>query len=164
MFPPQDCAKADPSGVGRDGRLRRSVNPVLQTRGCRTGKPKAQAMPKPQPKSVDEYIAAQTEATRPILERLRRTIRKALPDAEETIAYNIPTYKLNGVSAVHFAAWKEYCSLYPANDRIRAEFGNELAPYDVVKSTIHFPFTKPLPVRLIARIATFRAQELGKRR
>lgn len=121
-------------------------------------------MLKSRAKSVDEYIAAQPVAARPFLERLGNTIRKAIPDAEEVIAYNMPTYKLKGVSAMHFAGWKEYCSLYPANGGILAEFGDDLVPYEVVKSTIHFSFTKPLPVRLIARLAKFRAQQLAEGR
>ena len=42
------------------------------------------AMAKTGFKSVDEYIASQPDATRGVLERVRRTIRKALPGSEAT--------------------------------------------------------------------------------
>jgi len=109
--------------------------------------------------SVDEYIAAQPEASRAILARVRGTIRKAVPRAEETISYKIPAYKMEGGAVLYFAGWKRHYSLYPATGRLLAAFGNELAGYEVSKGTIRFPLAEPVPVRLIARIAKFRAQE-----
>jgi uncharacterized protein YdhG (YjbR/CyaY superfamily) len=110
--------------------------------------------------SVDEYIASQPEAMQPILQRVRAAIRKALPKAEEVISYNMPTYKLHDETVLHFAAWKQYYSLYPANARVVDAFKDEIAPYKVEKSTLRFPYSKPVPAKLIERIATFRANEV----
>ena len=65
-------------------------------------------------KSVDEYIATHPEDVQAILQRVRSTIRKAVPGAEEVISYQIPTYKLHGGYVVYFAGWKQHYSLYPA--------------------------------------------------
>jgi uncharacterized protein YdhG (YjbR/CyaY superfamily) len=110
-------------------------------------------------KSVDAYIDAQTETSRAALTRVRNAIRKALPDAEETISYKMPTYKLNGKAVLHFAAWKEHYSIYAATARVVETFKAELAPYKIDKGTIRFTFARPVPVKLIARIAKFRAGE-----
>ena len=113
-------------------------------------------------KSVDEYIAAQPAPVQVVLERVRSAIRKALPKAEEVISYQIPAYTLNGVRVIFFASWKTHYSLYPAGPDLIAEFQSDLAPYEVVKSTIRFPLSKPVPARLIASIARFLAKRADK--
>lgn len=120
-------------------------------------------MPKPDFKSVDEYIASQPEAVQVILGRVRSTIRKAVPHAEETISYQIPTYKLPSGPVLYFARWKQHYSLYPATGRVVTAFKDQLAPYEVNKSTIRFPLSQPVPVKLIGRIAKFRAKEAAQR-
>jgi uncharacterized protein YdhG (YjbR/CyaY superfamily) len=112
--------------------------------------------------SVDEYIAAQPEAAQPALKRVRVAIRKAVPKAEESISYKIPTYKLRGERLLYFAGWKQHFSLYPATKRLLAALKEELKPYEVVKSTVRFTLAEPVPVKLIARIAKFRAKELSE--
>jgi len=114
-------------------------------------------------KSVDDYIAAQPKASQSILKRVRSTIRKAVPGAEESISYNIPAYKLNGDRVIYFAGWKQHYSLYPAIGRLVAEFKDDLAPYEISKGTIRFPLSDPVPVKLIERIAKFRAKEVAGR-
>jgi uncharacterized protein YdhG (YjbR/CyaY superfamily) len=109
--------------------------------------------------SVDEYIAAHTEDVQSILSCVRNTIRNAVPGAEETIAYQIPAYKLQGGAVLYFAGWKQHYSLYPASDRLVRAFKSELAPYKISKDTIRFRLTEPVPVKLIADIAKFRAKE-----
>ncbi len=113
--------------------------------------------------SVDDYIAAQPVPVQAILERVRTAIRKAVPGAEEAISYRIPTYKLQNRAMLHFAGWKLHYSLYPATERVVAAFQEELAPYEIEKGTIRFPLSQPVPVKLIGRIAKFRAQEVAER-
>jgi uncharacterized protein YdhG (YjbR/CyaY superfamily) len=114
-------------------------------------------------KSVDGYIAGQPAAVQPILERVRGTILEAVPRAEETISYKIPTYKLPGGAVLYFAAWKLHYSLYPATKRVLAEFHDELKAFEVRASTIRFSFSEPVPVKLIGRIAKFRMKEAAER-
>lgn len=120
-------------------------------------------MPRTRFTSVDDYLASQPEASQRVLERVRSTIRKAVPGAEESISYQMPAYKLLGRPVLYFAGWKEHFSLYPANDRVVAAFARELEPYEVAKGTIRFPLSEPVPVRLLARIAKLRASEVAER-
>jgi uncharacterized protein YdhG (YjbR/CyaY superfamily) len=108
--------------------------------------------------SVDAYLAAVPESTREVLERVRNAIRRAIPGAEEAISYQIPTYKLGGKAVIHFAGFKKHYSLYPANGGVAEAFKTELARYEVSKGTIRFPLDEPVPVRLIERIAKYRAK------
>lgn len=114
-------------------------------------------------RSVDEYIAAQPEAAQGVLELVRSSIRKAVPNAEESISYKIPTYKLRGDPVIFFAGWKQHYSLYPATNQIVATFKDDLADYEVRKGTIRLPLSQPVPVKLIERIAKMRAKEVTER-
>jgi uncharacterized protein YdhG (YjbR/CyaY superfamily) len=113
-------------------------------------------------KSVDEYIASQPEAVQGVLERVRSIIRKAVPGAEEVISYQIPAYKVRGGRVLYFAGWKKHYSLYPATEQLVAALRDELAPYELRKGTIRFPLSEPIPVKLIERIAKFRAKEVAE--
>jgi len=115
-------------------------------------------MAKSQIASVDAYIATCSEEVRPVLERVRATIRKAVPKADESISYQIPSYKLNGEIVLYFAGWKNHFSVYPATDGVVEKFADELAGYEISKGTIRFPLSRPVPVGLIARLAKFRAK------
>jgi len=114
-------------------------------------------------KSVDEYLASKPEAVRRALKRVRSIVRKAMPGAEEVISYQIPAMRLDGRVVLFFAGWKEHYSLYPSTDRLVAVFKDALAPYEVSKGTIRFPLSKPVPERLIERIAKFRVKEASER-
>jgi len=114
-------------------------------------------------KSVDEYIANQPRAAQPVLRRVRAIIRKAMPGAEEVISYKIPAYRVGGGVALYFAGFKEHYSLYPASDRLVAALGDEAARRRVSKGTLRFALSEPVPVKLIERIAKFRAKEAAER-
>jgi uncharacterized protein YdhG (YjbR/CyaY superfamily) len=113
--------------------------------------------------NVDEYISAQPENAQVVLQRVRSTLRKALPEAEEVISYKIPAYRLHGGIVLYFAGWKEHYSLYPAGERMVAKFKDQLASYKVSKGTIRFPLCEPVPVKLIEHIAKFRAEDAVQR-
>jgi uncharacterized protein YdhG (YjbR/CyaY superfamily) len=114
-------------------------------------------------KSIDEYIATYPPDVQAVLQRVRSTIREAVPKAEEAISYQIPTFKLHGAYVVYFAGWKQHYSLYPASSRLVAAFKDELAAYKVNKGTIRFPLSKTVPVKLIAGIAKFLAKDADAR-
>jgi len=113
--------------------------------------------------TVDEYIEAATYDVEPRLVETRRIIRAALPDAEETISYNIPAYKQHGVVVVQFAGHTEHTSLnfFPTAGAY-ARFAEELSAYKTSKSAIQFPLAEPLPVDLIDAIVRFRADEAAE--
>lgn len=113
--------------------------------------------------SVDAYIASQPAAVRDILERVRSTIRKTLPGADEVISYGIPAFTLRGRAVIYFAGWKQHYAIYPATAGIVTTFEDDLADLEVSKGTIRFPLSEPVPVKLIGRIAKFRAKEIETR-
>ena len=112
---------------------------------------------RPMPKNVDEYISGFSPEVQAILEKVRLTIRKAAPGAQETISYRIPAFRLHGI-LVYFAAFKKHIGLYPP---VRGDEGLEKAvsPYAGVKGNLQFPLDKPIPYSLIARIVKFRVKQ-----
>jgi uncharacterized protein YdhG (YjbR/CyaY superfamily) len=109
------------------------------------------------PKDIDEYIAGFPNDVQKILQKIRMTIRKAAPDAEETIKYQMPTFTLKG-NLVHFAAFKKHIGFYPVPRGIE-RFKDELSVYEGEKSTVRFPLDKPIPFALISRIVKFRVKK-----
>lgn len=109
------------------------------------------------PQNVDSYIAAQPAAVQPVLQQLRQAIKKAAPNAEEVISYQMPAYKQNGI-LVYFAAWKEHIGFYPASAGV-SNFSDKLAKYNTSKGTIQFPLSQKLPLKLITDIVKFRVKE-----
>jgi len=109
------------------------------------------------PKDIDEYIAGFPNDVQEILEKIRRTIKKAAPDAKEAIKYQIPTFTMKG-NLVHFAAYKNHIGFYPAPTGIE-KFKNELSIYGSGKGTLKFPLHRPIPFDLISKIVKFRVKE-----
>jgi len=109
------------------------------------------------PKTIDEYIAMFPPEVQEILEKIRRVVRGAAPDAQEAISYQIPTFKLNGI-LVHFAAFKNHIGIYPPI-RGDAELEAAVAPYAGEKGNLRFPLDQPIPYDLIERIAQLRVQQ-----
>jgi uncharacterized protein YdhG (YjbR/CyaY superfamily) len=112
---------------------------------------------KSKPTTIDEYIAGFTPPVRAKLEEIRQTIRRAAPDANETINYQIPTFVLNG-NLVHFAAFKNHIGFYPTPSGIEA-FKKELSVYEGAKGSVQFPNDQPLPLALITKIVKFRVKQ-----
>jgi uncharacterized protein YdhG (YjbR/CyaY superfamily) len=112
-------------------------------------------------KSVDEYLAALPREQRLALEKLRRAIKTAAPEATEGIAYDMPAFRLGGRFLVSYAAYKKHCSLFPASGAVLEACGEELEPYLSGKGTIRFDAAKPLPADLVGRIVKKRLEEVG---
>lgn len=108
------------------------------------------------PATIDEYIAAQSGEIRPILAKVRETIRTAAPDAVEKITWRMPTF-WQGENLIHFAAFKKHLGIYPG-DLTLTPFVDQLAAYHTTKGAIQFPFDKPIPYDLIADITAFRVK------
>jgi len=107
--------------------------------------------------TIDEYIGTFPKGIQDVLQELRQAVRKAAPEAEEAISYQIPTFRLNG-NLVHFAAFKNHIGFFPTSSGIRA-FKKELSGYELSKGTVRFPLDKPLPLSLVSRIVKFRVKE-----
>ena len=106
----------------------------------------------PSASSVDEYIASFPADVQVVLQRVREAIRTSTPGTEETIAYGIPVFKLQGRYVVYFAGWKRHVSVYPI-PAADTELAKELDKYRNAKGTLQFPLRSPLPYDLISRVA-----------
>jgi uncharacterized protein YdhG (YjbR/CyaY superfamily) len=108
--------------------------------------------------NIDEYISGFPDATQKILEKIRSTIKKAAPEAEETIKYSMPTFTLKG-NLVYFAAFKNHIGFYPAPSGDSA-INNELSMYKAAKGTLRFPLDKPIPYALISKVVKLRVKKI----
>jgi len=114
-------------------------------------------------KTIDDYIKIFPQDVESILERMRQTIRKAAPEAVESISYQMPTFKLNGKNLVYFAGYKNHIGFYPVPSGIRA-FKKELSQYKTGKGSVQFPIDKPVPYDLVKKIVMFRVKENMKKK
>jgi uncharacterized protein YdhG (YjbR/CyaY superfamily) len=102
--------------------------------------------------TVDQYIEGFPDHVRAVLEKIRATIRRAVPRSGERISYKIPTVTLDGKYLVYYAAWKRHIAVYPVPAGDEA-FERELAQYRAAKGTLRFPLDQPIPYGLIGRVA-----------
>jgi uncharacterized protein YdhG (YjbR/CyaY superfamily) len=108
--------------------------------------------------NIDEYIAAQEDDRKPVLQQFRKIIKAAAPKAVEVISYGMPAFKQGSV-LVYFAAMKEHYGFYPTSKPIEV-FKDKLKPYKTSKGAIQFPADGPLPVKLITAIVKYRLKEV----
>ena len=115
------------------------------------------ATPSP-PKNIDEYIASFSPEVQAILEKVRLTIGKAAPDAQETISYRMPAFRLGGI-LVYFAAFKKHIGFYPPV-RGDAKLEKAISIYAGEKGNLRFPLDRPIPYDLIEKIVKLRVKQL----
>ena len=109
-------------------------------------------------KNVDEYIMAFPGKVQRLLKQMRKTIKSAAPNSEESLSYKMPAYKYFGRPLVYFAGYENHIGFYatPTGNII---FKKELAVYKTGKGSIQFPVDKPLPLALVNKIVKFRLME-----
>jgi len=117
---------------------------------------------KESPKSIDEYIAGFPKDVQVILQKIRNTIKRVVPDAEEAIKYGIPTFMLNKGNLVHFGGFQKHIGFYPTPSGIE-EFKKELSVYERAKGSVQFSLDRPMPYSLIGKIVSFREKEVRKK-
>ena len=115
-------------------------------------------------KTIDEYLAGVDGEQRGALEKLRRVITSAAPQAEECFSYGLPAFRLEGRALVAFAAWKQHCALYPMSAAWLAAHRGELDAYELSKGTIRFQPSKPIPAAFVRRLVRARIAENAGRR
>jgi uncharacterized protein YdhG (YjbR/CyaY superfamily) len=111
----------------------------------------------PAPTNIDEYIDAFPPKVQVILERIRRTVRKAAPEAEEIISYRMPAFRQNGI-LVYFAAFKKHIGLFPPASGDKA-IEKAISVYAGPKGNLQFPLERPIPYELIGRIVKLRVKQ-----
>lgn len=110
------------------------------------------------PATIDEYIDAFPKATQQVLQKIRQTIRKVIPNGDEVISYAIPAFKFGGKNVVYFSGWKEHVSLYPIPAGDQA-FQKAISPYKAGRGTIRFGLDKPIPYDLVEKITRLLLKE-----
>lgn len=117
----------------------------------------------PKAKDIDEYIAGFPDNVQSLLRKVRKTIRAAVPQAEETISYGMPTFTLHGRYLIYFGAYKKHIGIYPV-PTTHPELEEALRPYASGKGSARFPLNKPIPYALITEVVEFKLRALvGKR-
>ena len=106
------------------------------------------------PKTIDEYLAAVPANRRVALEKLRKTIRVIVSDAEECISYSMPAFRVDGRVVAGFQASRKGCSYYPFSGRTLKTLAAQLADYEKTKSALHFDPERPLPKALVRTLLT----------
>lgn len=109
-------------------------------------------------KDIDSYLALAPAHLRPLLEKLRQTIRKAAPKAEELISYGMPAFRYHGI-LVYFAGFKDHCSFFPGNASLINEMKDELKGFKTSKGTIRFSVDNPLPASLVTKMVKARVKQ-----
>lgn len=109
---------------------------------------------------VKAYVAAFPREVQVILRQVRKTIKKAVPAAEESISYGMPAYKLNGKALVYFSGYAKHVGFY-ATPTGHVAFKKQLAAYKQGRGSVQFPLDAPMPYKLIAQIAAFRAKAVA---
>lgn len=117
---------------------------------------------KPSYTTIDEYIAEFPKEIQTVLRKLRATIKKTIPDADELISYQIPAFKLNGRMVIYFAGWKHHVAMYPIPAGSET-FNKQIVKYKKSKGTLHFPLDQPLPLRLIQQVVKYRVLDNAMR-
>ena len=112
---------------------------------------------KPKNRKVTALIGKYPRDMRLLLERIRETIRKAAPQADEIISYSMPAYRMKRI-LVYFAAFRDHISLFPTSSGIKS-FKKELSGYRTSKGTVSFDPDKPIPYGIIRKIVKFRVKE-----
>ena len=113
-------------------------------------------------KTIDEYLAALNDDQRATLEKLRKTIRAAAPEAEECISYQLAAFRQNGM-LVAFGATANHCAFYLMSSSTVEAHKDELKGYDTSKGTIRFQSDKPLPAALVRKLVKARIAENSTR-
>ena len=115
--------------------------------------------------TVDEYLAHVPEPARSTLQKVRATLRAALPaEAVEAISYGMPAFKYEGKGVMAYAAFTKHCSLFPMSGAVVEAFAQELATYKTSKGTIQFGIDKPLPATLLKKLVKARLADIERKK
>jgi uncharacterized protein YdhG (YjbR/CyaY superfamily) len=113
--------------------------------------------------NIDDYLAGVSSAQRVALEKLRKTIRAAAPNAQECITYGVAAFRLDGKALVGFGAGADHCSFYPMTGHTVAAFKDDLKDFKTSKGAISFQPANPLPAALVRKLVRARVSEVEQR-
>lgn len=110
-------------------------------------------------RTIDEYLAGLDDEQRAALQKVRKAIQAAAPQAEECFSYGLPAFRLEGKVLVGFAAAARHCAFYPMSGTTVAAHRAGLAAFETSKGTIRFQPSAPLPAGLIRKLVKARIAE-----
>ena len=109
---------------------------------------------------IDEYLRGVDEPKRSTLQEVRRTILEIVPDAEETISYRVPAFRVRGQTVAGFAAFMDHLSYLPFSGSVLGQLADDLKGYTTTKSALHFAVDRPLPKTLVKKLIAMRLREV----
>jgi uncharacterized protein YdhG (YjbR/CyaY superfamily) len=107
--------------------------------------------------TIDDYIAECPTEAQKVLQKIRKIVRSAAPEAEERISYQMPAFALNGM-LIYFAAFKTHIGIFPPV-KGDIKFQKDTVAYRGPKGNFKFPLDSPMPYGLIERLVRFRLKE-----
>ena len=113
---------------------------------------------------VDAYITGRPAEQHEPLQTLRDHVARLAPDAEETISYGMPAFKLGGRFLLSYAGWRSHCTVYPINDALLARHADAIRGYKHTKGGLHFSAARPLPPELVEDLVRGRVDDVGRGR
>lgn len=143
--------------MGMEHRPSRKEKDATSSGGAEVGGPEAPDVVAG-PRTADEYLEAQPAERRLLLDELRATVVDALPGAEETISWQMPSYRLDGKLLLHFAGYASHVGIYPGAAALD-HFAQELGSRRSSKGTLRLEYDEPLPRGLVTRICLWLAGE-----
>ncbi len=111
---------------------------------------------------VDDYLRKLEDPKRTTLETLRRTILEIVPEAQQTISYGVPAFRVGGKTVAGFAAFRNHVSYLPFSGTVLPQLAEELGDHAMTKSSLHLPIDRPPSKRLVRRLLELRLAEVGK--
>lgn len=111
------------------------------------------------PENIDQYIAGFSGDVQEKLQTIRELVHDTIPEAVESISYQMPSFKYNGKILVYFAAFKNHIGFY-ATPEANIAFKNELSEYKTTKGTVQLPFDKPIPTELFRKMILYKAMSI----
>jgi uncharacterized protein YdhG (YjbR/CyaY superfamily) len=112
---------------------------------------------------VDAILAAIPEDQRELLQRVRRTIAAAAPEAEESITYGMPAFRYHGRSLMSYSPFRQHCSLFPMSGAVIGRHRDQLASFETGKGTLRFTPAHPIPADVIVALVHDRMAEIDER-
>jgi uncharacterized protein YdhG (YjbR/CyaY superfamily) len=112
--------------------------------------------------TVNEYLEGATDSQRKALENIRQLVKRLVPEAEETISYGVPTFKVQKKPLIYYAAFKNHMSIFPASDAMVEELGEELNTFRTSKGTMQFTESNQIPETLLEQIILFRLADISE--
>jgi uncharacterized protein YdhG (YjbR/CyaY superfamily) len=112
--------------------------------------------------SFDDYLAGVPEPQKSELERIRRLVRSAVPEAEEATSYGLPAFKCNQSPLLGLKASKNHLSVFPFSPEAVDAAREALAGFDLSKGTVRFTVEQPLPDAALEQLLRHRLGEIKR--